>query len=253
MSDRELSGDELKSLIHRAAEIDKQEQLPDANGKDAVSSYKLDEAISIAAEIGVSEWAVLKAAAERNLVETEGRSLRFIGAPLSAFSLDVLEGSCSDSQLKELLPTLPGILSHAGDGYVQEGYLHWTADNSFSNQMKNSGVLSCDVKVSSRNIEIICKEKHGQTAAGLFGGLIGGTGCGVGFGVGFGVGMGVLNSPLFAILFSGSMIVSSIFLARFSYRKLLESRKKFLSESTARIRDYLGRHLQSGAVAESQD
>lgn len=251
MSDRELSGDELKSLIHRAAEIDKQEQLPEASAKDKVSSYKLDEAISIAAEIGISKRAVLKAAAEENLMDTEGKRVPFIGVPLTVFSIDLQEGICSDDTLKELLSDMPVILSHTGAGYVKDGYMHWKADNSFGNHMKSSGVPSCDVRVDSNLIKIVCKENMGQFAANHFGGLIGGAGFGVGFGIGFGVGIGVLNSPLFALLFSGSMIVSSYFLARFSFRKLLISRKRFLSESTAKIREYLGRNVDTGSVPDS--
>lgn len=250
MNDLELSSEELEALIHKAVEIENRTRSRTAETNSSPLTHKLEEAVSIAAEIGVSERSILLAAAENKLTGNEARIIPFLGSPHSAVALDILQTRCSKDDLNALLEVMPSLLSLPGHGFIQMKRLHWQAASDMSSPIRNGVMFRTDITLGDKHVEICCKEDLRQAAGGIFGGIIGGLGCGVGFGVGFGVGLGALNSPVFSLVFTSTVLCASYILARFSYKKIYAARKRFVTESVRKIRDYLAARSANNRIED---
>jgi hypothetical protein len=248
-SSRRYSDEEVRRLLQRAAELEREDRSLPASPEGPT----LADLEGIAAEAGLDPVLLRQAAREldaggQGSDASRGRSSAFLGAPL-VFELErVVEGEAPDSALERLLPAIQRAADGMGHPSVVGRTLTWQSTDS-----QKARILQVAVSAGDGETRILIEERYQSLAGELFGGILGGVGGGVGLGVGLGVGIGALGSALFATLFPLAALGGAYAIARTAFRGTVRRRirtlNRLMEEMLVLLEDGLAdqeRRLESG-------
>lgn len=224
-SSRRYTDDEIRRLLKRAAELEREKPALPAR----VDGPTLAEIESIAAEAGMNPALVRQAARELDspsagITVLAPPSNTFLGAP-TVFELEqVVRGEAEQDTLERLVPLLQRAADGMGHPSLMGKTLTWQSEDA-----SKTRALLVTVSAGRRETRINIEERYGNLAGALFGGIVGGGGTGLGFGVGFGVGLGALGSALFATVFPFVALGGTWALARGIFRHSVHNRMRKLT------------------------
>ena len=242
-----LSEREAKSLWSRAAELQAmtgvQTRPPafrpatPADGDDRrslTSGYRMTDVRDAAAEAGIPERYVARAAAELGLarvtpndaagdmplVEETSAASPWAGAPMSIMFEVRVAGEVPESELYILVDTIRRRMGEPGQVGTIGRSVSWSSSN------KNRRLqISIVPRHGATTIRI--DERLGQLAGALYGGIVGGGGGGSG-GLMMGIGMGAFHSAAIAAGLWGGAIMAAFTLARTIFKAQVRSRRAAL-------------------------
>jgi len=243
-----LSEREARSLWSRAAELQAMtgtQTRPPAvrpmtagDGSDRrslTSGYKMADVREAAAEAGIPERYVARAAAELGLargvpndstadaplVDETPAASPWSGAPMSIMLELRVAGEVPESELYILVDTIRRRLGDPGHVGTIGRSVSWSSTN------KNRR-LQISIVPRHGTTTIRIDERLGPLAGALFGGIMGGGGGGT-TGVTVGIGMGVFHSAFIAAGLWGGAVVSAYALARTIFKAQVRSRRAALN------------------------
>ena len=242
-----LSEREAQALWSRAAELQAMtgvqtrppalQPLSDAHGSERrslTSGYRMTDVRDAAAEAGIPERYVARAAAELGLARTPPNETTgdmplvdetpaaspWAGAPMSIMLELRVAGEVPESELYILVDTIRRRLGEPGHVGTIGRSVSWSSSN------KNRRLqISIVPRHGSTTIRI--DERLGQLAGALYGGIMGGGGGGS-TGVTIGIGMGVFHSAFIAAGLWGGAVVGAYTLARTIFKAQVRSRRAAL-------------------------
>jgi serine/threonine protein kinase len=242
-----ISEREARSLWSRAAELQAMtgvqtrpaalRPMTAGDGSDRrslTSGYKMADVREAAAEAGIPERYLERAAAELGLARTEPNDAGgdeplvdetpaaspWSGAPMSIMLELRVAGEVPESELYILVDTIRRRMGDPGHVGTIGRSVSWSSTN------KNRRLqISIVPRHGSTMIRI--DERLGQLAGALFGGIMGGGGGGT-TGVTIGIGMGVFHSAFIAAGLWGCAIAGTYALARTIFRAQVRSRRAAL-------------------------
>ena len=285
-----LSETDAQALWRRAAELQAETgriarppglpalQAPATPAGGAVpptSGYRIGDVLGAAAEAGIGDEFVARAAAELGLVSgpiRAPRGIRVMGASAdgagrdSAVSTsgDVIVTSSADTSPPSRWRGAPGALDYEVriDGEASERDLEMAVE-LIRRAMKQVGVVSrigrslswssvgderkVDITIMARGGKTIIRanERLGNLAGGLFGGIMGGVGGGGG-GLIMGLGTSVFHSVAVGLGIWGGIIAGAYALARTIYTTVAHDRQNRLRRLVADIAEYIRDGIEPG-------
>jgi serine/threonine-protein kinase len=242
-----LSEREARSLWSRAAELQAMtgvETRPPAlrptstvtgdDRRSLTSGYKMTDVREAAAEAGIPERYVARAAAELGLARSAPNDATgdvplvdetpvaspWSGAPMSIMLELRVAGEVPESELYILVDTIRRRMGDPGHVGTIGRSVSWSSSN------KNRRLqISIVPRHGSTTIRI--DERLGPLAGALFGGIMGGGGGGT-TGIAIGIGKGVFHSLFIAAGLWGGAVVSAYILARTIFKAQVRSRRTAL-------------------------
>jgi hypothetical protein len=247
-----LSETNAQALWRRAAELQAQTGRATrppitAGGRPLDTGYSMRDVLSAAAEAGIGDEYMARAAAELGFVSgpvatatahaavtssfEKARRLTWCGRPREIAIEAVLSREVPDADVDALAEYIRHVLRVKGTVSRFGRSLTWTS---------RSVNREIEVSITSKNGKTIIRadEHLGTLAGGLYGGVVGGVGGG-GIGAGVALGLAVMNSGMAAIGLSLAFIASSYGLARTIYVGIAESRERELKRLVERIAEQL--------------
>ena len=246
-----LSETNAQALWRRAAELQSQTGRASrppitAGGQPLDTGYAMRDVLSAAAEAGIGDEYMARAAAELGFVSGPVASpgnaltssyenrprLSWCGRPREIAIEAVVPREVPDADVDALAEYIRHVLRVKGEVSRFGRSLTWTS---------RSVNREIEVSITSKGGKTIIRadEHLGTLAGGLYGGVVGGVGGG-GIGAGTALGFAVMHSGMGALGLSLAFIVGSYGLARTIYVGMAESRERELKRLVARIAEQLG-------------
>jgi len=251
-----LSSREAEALWSRAAELQAmtgvQTQIPrpapalsssEAERRTLTSGYRFTHVREAAAEAGIPERYVARAAAELGLaapapndnraplalIDETPRASVWAGAPTSIQYEITVPGEIPESELYVLVDTIRRRIGEPGNVGTIGRSVSWSS----SDQHRR---LQVSIVVRHGTTTIRADERLRQLAGALYGGIVGGGGGGSAGPI-MGVGMGVFHSAAMALGIWGVALSTAVFIARTVFKSQSRSRREALRKLVLELAD----------------
>jgi hypothetical protein len=207
------------------------------------SGYRYADVQSAAAEAGIPERYVSRAAAELGivpaapneipesdaLIDETSRPSPWSGAPMSIVYEAQLTGEVPESELYLLVDTIRRRMGESGQVGTLGRSVSWSSTSK--DRRLQISIVSRQGKTTIR-----ADERLGNLAGALFGGIMGGGGGGGG-GLSFGVGMGAFHSAAVSLGIWGGIIAAAYLTARTVFKSLVQKRRNTLHSLVGELAD----------------
>jgi serine/threonine-protein kinase len=241
-----ISEREARALWSRAAELQavtglqarppalQQNTTGVSDRRTLTSGYRYADVQSAAAEAGIPERYLSRAAAELGivpaapneiheseaLIDETSRPSPWSGAPMSIVYEAQLTGEVPESELYLLVDTIRRRMGESGQVGTLGRSVSWSSTSK--DRRLQISIVSRQGKTTIR-----ADERLGNLAGAIFGGIMGGGGGGGG-GLSFGVGMGAFHSAAFSLGIWGGIIAAAYLTARTVFKSLVRKRRNTL-------------------------